>query len=214
MLIPTHKFTLMNISQFARYAVQKPKTNNQYQISGLREALKTKDPIALLIDTLEESGAKVQLKKHDYFISKNLGGIPARLLGKPREEVRKSFAFLRVFPKKEFVVRADLAIANRGTICINKSAMEMLQLSNMGLKAIILINTDDIFANIEQLTYSPEARLFQNGYLLTGPLSERCLVDPCLRKIPDLTVYLISKQKKKNKKQSRFFASFNAGLPL
>lgn len=204
----------MNISQFARFAVQKPQINNQYQISGLREALKATDQVALLINTLEESGAKVQLKKHDYFISKNLGGIPSRLQGKPREEVQKSFAFLRIFPKKEFMVRADLAIANRGTICLNKSAMEMLQLSSLGLKAIILINTDNVFANIEQLTYFQEARLFQDGYLVTGPLSERCLVDPGIRKIPDLTVYLISKQKKKNKKQSRFFASFNPGLPL
>jgi hypothetical protein len=202
----------MKISQFARLAVPKPTINHQYHLGGLRETLKAKNPMDLLIDTLEESGAQVYVKKHDYFISERLGGIPVRLKGKPRHEVRKSYAWLRVLPKKEFMVRAELAVADRGAICIHKKEMEMLQLSNLCLKAIVLIHEDDVFANMAQLPYSNHAKSFQEGYLIAGPYSNLSLIDNSLRKIPDLTVYIIARKQDSVKKGKKYISKFNTPI--
>lgn len=198
----------MKISQFARLAVPQPTINHQYYLGGLRETLKATNPVAVLIDTLEESGVQVYVKSHDYFISESLGGIPVRLKGKPRNEVRKSYALLRVLPKKEFMVRAALAVADRGAICIHKKDMEMLQLSNLCLKAIVLIHEEDVFANMEQVPYSNHANAFQEGYLVSGPYSNLSLIDNSLRKIPDLTVYLIARKQNEIKKGKKYISKF------
>ncbi|WP_231425284.1 MULTISPECIES: hypothetical protein [Pedobacter] len=201
----------MNISQFARLAVRKPKISNIYQVPGLQEILKTRDPLSLLTDVLEESGAKVFYKANDYFISNRLGGIPIRLKWKERAEVRKSYALLRILPKKEFMVRAGLAIADLGALAITKESIEMLQLSNLCLKVIVVIREEDILVNTHQLHDSGHADYFRNAYLLTGQHSALSMFDPWLRNIPDLTIYVIAKSKEKTKKRQKFpFRLINA----
>jgi|GEM_PF-2125474 len=200
----------MDITPFARLAVQKPQINDPYQIAGFQEMLKAKDPLKLLIDVLEESGAKVVLKVQDYFISKRLGGIPIRMKVRDRNEVRKSFALMRILPRKEFMVRAGVAIADRGALAISKKSMEMLQLANLGSKAIIVIREEDVLENMLQLPYSGHADYFQDAYLLTGKHSISSLFYPWLRNVPHLTVYVIAKNQKTMKKRRKFFAQFTS----
>jgi len=117
-----------------------------------------------------------------------------------------------MLPKKEFMVRAELAVADRGAICIHKKDMQMLQLSNLCLKAIVLIHEEDVFANMAQLPYSNHTKSFQEGYQIAGPYSSLALIDNSVRKIPDLTVYLIARKQDRIKKGKKYISKFNTPI--
>lgn len=152
------------------------------------------DPVDQFIDQMRKVGAKVVVSSNNYYFSNAFGPISQRLCGKPRRDIRKSLAFLRIREYSNFNFRAKLGVAQHAAVFLDKDDMIQLQLLNECSCAKLYISSEDIYP-----VFSQANDLLRNtqtdGYYISGPQSLSFTPINLVRNIAILSVYVIRKEK-------------------